>query len=166
SLSSYSSLLFPHLAFTSIYTPSLHDALPIFGMIFLFLSSVTLLAFPALLGAMIDAAQSQQKYTWLPSDIATIGYIAFIILFAQAIISFFRIRLFVEVSEKSVADIRRDTYFNLITLPMDFFSNRWVGELNSRLSADLSQIQTTMTTTLAEMIRQIITMIGGIAFLI
>lgn len=138
----------------------------IVGMIFLFLSSVTLLAFPALLGAMIDAAQSKQTYTWLPSNIATIGYIAFIILFAQAIISFFRIRLFVEVSEKSVADIRRDTYFNLITLPMDFFSNRWVGELNSRLSADLSQIQTTMTTTLAEMIRQIITMIGGVAFLI
>jgi ABC transporter fused permease/ATP-binding protein len=136
------------------------------GMVFLFLSSITLLAFPALLGAMIDAAQSKQTYTWLPSDIATIGYIAFIILFAQAVVSFFRIRLFVEVSEKSVADIRRDTYFNLITLPMDFFSNRWVGELNSRLSADLSQIQTTMTTTLAEMIRQIITMIGGIAFLI
>src|SRR5690554_5650041 len=136
------------------------------GMVFLFFSSVTLLAFPALFGAMIDAAQSKETYSWLPVNIHTIGYISFAILFAQAIISFFRIRLFVEVSEKSVADIRRDTYFNLITLPMDFFSNRWVGELNSRLSADLSQIQTTMTTTLAEMIRQIITMIGGIAFLI
>jgi ABC-type multidrug transport system fused ATPase/permease subunit len=44
---------------------------------------------------------------------------------------------------------------------MNFFENRRVGELNSRLSADLSQIQDTMTTTLAEMIRQIILMIGG-----
>jgi len=138
----------------------------IIGMVFLFFSSITLLAFPALLGAMIDAAQSKQTYPWLPANIATIGYISFVILFIQAVVSFFRIRFFVEVSEKSIADIRRDTYYNLITLPMDFFSNRWVGELNSRLSADLSQIQTTMTTTLAEMIRQIITMIGGVVFLI
>ena len=135
-------------------------------MVFLFFSSVTLLAFPALFGAMIDAAQSKETYTWLPVNIHTIGYISFAILFFQAIVSFFRIRLFVEVSEKSVADIRRDTYYNLITLPMNFFTNRWVGELNSRLSADLTQIQTTMTTTLAEMIRQLITMVGGVVFLI
>jgi len=136
------------------------------GMIFLFFSSITILAFPALFGAMIDAAQSKQAYTWLPAEISTLGFIAFAILLVQAIVSFFRIRLFVEVSEKSIADIRRDTYFNLITLPMNFFSNRWVGELNSRLSTDLTQIQNTMTTTLAEIIRQIITMVGGVAFLI
>src|SRR5690606_34157979 len=136
------------------------------GMVLLFFSSVTLLAFPALFGAMIDAAQSKETYSWLPVNIHTIGYISFAILFFQAIVSFFRIRLFVEVSEKSVADIRRDTYYNLITLPMNFFTNRWVGELNSRLSADLTQIQTTMTTTLAEMIRQLITMVGGVVFLI
>src|SRR5690606_37132638 len=111
----------------------------IVGMAFLFFSSITLLAFPALLGAMIDAAQAKQTYSWLPASISTIGYISFAILFVQAVVSFFRIRYFVEVSEKSIADIRRDTYYNLITLPMNFFTNRWVGELNSRLSADLSQ---------------------------
>src|SRR3546814_364085 len=55
---------------------------------------------------------------------------------------------------------------NLITLPLDFFSNRRVGELNSRLSADLSQIQDTMTTTFAEIIRQIITLVGGVCWLL
>jgi ABC transporter fused permease/ATP-binding protein len=137
----------------------------IIGMVFLFLSSITLLAFPALLGAMIDAAQGKQTYEWLPVSIGTIGLICFIVLFFQSVSSFFRIRLFVEVTEKSITDIRKDTYFRLITLPMDFFTNRRVGELNSRLSADLSQIQDTMTTTLAEMIRQIILLIGGVAFL-
>ena len=69
------------------------------------------------------------------------------------------------VAERSLADIRRDTYFKLITLPMNFFSNRRVGELNSRISADLSQIQDTLTTTIAEMIRQSVLLIGGIAFM-
>lgn len=137
----------------------------IIGMIFLFVSSVTLLAFPALLGAMIDAAQGKQTYDWLPISISTIALICFGVLLFQSISSFFRIRLFVEVAEKSIADIRKDTYFRLITLPMDFFANRRVGELNSRISADLTQIQETMTITLAEMIRQIILLAGGVAFL-
>lgn len=135
------------------------------GMVFLFLSSLTALTFPALLGSMIDAAQGKQSYEWLPADIRTIGIVAFIILFLQSAVSFFRIRLFVEVAEKSLADIRRDSYHKLITLPLDFFSNRRVGELNSRLSADLAQIQDTMTTTLAEIIRQIILLTGGVCLL-
>lgn len=137
----------------------------IVGMFFLFLSSVLLLAFPALMGGMVDAAQGKKGLAIIPANIKSIGIIAFIILFFQSFVSFFRIRLFVEVAEKALADIRRDTYFNLITLPMDFFANRRVGELNSRLSADLSQIQDTMTTTLAEMVRQTILLVGGISFL-
>ncbi|WP_257666112.1 ABC transporter ATP-binding protein [Parapedobacter tibetensis] len=137
----------------------------IVGMVFLFLSSLTALTFPALLGGMIDAAQGKQSYAWIPADIRSIGVIAFIILFAQSFVSFFRIRLFVEVAEKSLADIRRDSYYKLITLPLDFFANRRVGELNSRLSADLSQIQDTMTTTLAEIIRQVLFLTGGVCLL-
>ena len=137
----------------------------IIGLFFLFFASVTLLAFPALLGAMIDAAQGKQSYPWLPANIPLIGLTCFGLLLFQSLTSFFRIRLFVEVAEKSIADIRKDTYFRLITLPMDFFGSRRVGELNSRLSADLTQIQNTTTTTLAEMIRQIILLTGGIGFL-
>ena len=137
----------------------------IFGVVFLFLSRLTGLAFPSLLGAMIDAAQGKQKLRFLPADINTIGWICFMILFVQAFVSFFRIRFFVEVAEKALADIRRDTYFRLITLPMNFFANRRVGELNSRLSADLSQIQDTLTTTLAELFRQVVLLIGGVTLL-
>jgi ABC transporter fused permease/ATP-binding protein len=136
------------------------------GLFFLFVSSLTGLAFPSLLGAMIDAAQGRQKLSFIPANINYIGIISFIILFIQSFVSFFRVRLFVEVAEKSLADIRRDTYFKLITLPLNFFSNRRVGELNSRISADLSQIQDTLTTTLAEMTRQIVLLIGGITFLV
>lgn len=137
----------------------------IIGMVFLFLSSLISLAFPALLGAMIDSAQGRQTYSWLDPSLRTIGLISFSLLFILSIVSFFRIRLFVEVAEKSLADIRRDSYFSLIRLPLDFFANRRVGELNSRLSSDLAQIQEAMTTTLAEMIRQIILLIGGVFLL-
>lgn len=136
------------------------------GMIFLILSSLTMLTFPALLGAMIDAAQGRQTYPWLPASVLFIGGVSLIILAFQSIISFFRIRLFVEIAERALANLRKDTYHKLITLPIDFFANRRVGELNSRLSSDLSQIQDTMTTTLAEMLRQSISLTLGVVLLI
>ena len=135
------------------------------ALFFLFLSSLVGLAFPSFLGALIDAAQGKHTSRFLPDTIKGIGILAFTVLFAQAFISFFRILWFVQVAERSLADIRRDTYFKLITLPMNFFSNRRVGELNSRISADLSQIQDTLTTTIAEMIRQLVLLVGGIVFL-
>ncbi|NTW45421.1 MAG: hypothetical protein HGB14_13585, partial [Anaerolineaceae bacterium] len=48
---------------------------------------------------------------------------------------------------------------------MVFFSNRRIGELNSRISADVAQLQETFTSTLAQFIRQVITIVGGIALL-
>jgi len=136
-----------------------------FAMLFLFLSSLVGLAFPSFIGGLIDAAQGKSTSKFLPATIQGIGVLALAVLFAQGFVSFFRILWFVQVAERSLADIRRDTYFKLITLPMNFFSNRRVGELNSRISADLSQIQDTLTTTLAEMIRQLVLLVGGIAFL-
>lgn len=136
------------------------------ALFFLFLSSLTGLTFPKFLGSLIDASHGKHDYSFLPATINGIGLLAFGMLFAQAFVSFFRVVWFVQVAERSLADIRRDTYFKLITLPMNFFSNRRVGELNSRISADLSQIQDAITTTLAEMIRQIIVLTGGITFLV
>lgn len=145
------------------------------GFACLILSSASTFLFPLLLGRLIGSgAQMGQSGKMVPNkvldifptDIDTVALTLLAVLFIQSIFSFFRINLFVEVAEKGLADIRRDTYHKLITLPMNFFSQRRVGELNSRLSADLSQIQDAITTTLAEMIRQIITFTGGIIFLV
>src|ERR1700760_2574695 len=61
------------------------------AMICLFLSSLVGLAFPQFLGALIDAAQGKQKFSFLPASLNGIGLLALVVLFAQAIISFFRV---------------------------------------------------------------------------
>jgi len=108
------------------------------AMFFLLLSSLVGLAFPSFIGGFIDTALGQKTSDFLPSTIKGIGVLALLVLFGQGFVSYFRILWFVQVAERALADIRRDTYFKLITLPMNFFSNRRVGELNSRISADLS----------------------------
>jgi ABC-type multidrug transport system fused ATPase/permease subunit len=61
--------------------------------------------------------------------------------------------------------LRNDTYQQLIRMPMQFFNEMRVGDLNSRISSDITTIQETFTTTIAEFIRQVIIIVFGVAFL-
>ena len=130
------------------------------GLMFLLLTGATALAFPKLMGMLIDCVREK--------DLAKANNIALLliaILFLQSIFSFFRLSLFVNFTENTLANIRLALYSNLIKLPMTFFSQKRVGELNSRISSDITQIQDTLTTTIAEFLRQFILIIGGVALL-
>jgi ABC-type multidrug transport system fused ATPase/permease subunit len=84
-----------------------------------------------------------------------------VILAAQSFFSFMRIYLFAQTTENTLVRLREHLYSHLITLPMSFFTQTRVGEINSRISADITQIQDTFSTTVAEFLRQITLVIGG-----
>jgi len=130
------------------------------GMAFLILSSLTTLIFPMLIGDLLDAATTKTL-----DKINQLGMILILAFLVSAIFSYFRIYLFAVVTQKTLALLRQTTYNHLITLPMSFFSSRRVGELNSRISADISLLQDTFTTTLAQFVRQVIIIVGGITLL-
>lgn len=130
------------------------------GLIFLLLTSATALAFPKLMGMLVDCVTNKDLNR--ANEIA-VGLM--VILTLQAIFSFFRISLFVNFTENSLSNIRFALYENLVKLPMSFYSQKRVGELNSRISADISQLQDTFTTTIAEFLRQLILIIGGFVIL-
>lgn len=132
------------------------------GLVFLLLSSAANLAFPKYLGELVDATNSDQIF----DNIREVSLILIGILVAQAIVSFFRVVIFVNVTEKTLAALRQATYTHLIKLPITFFNKKRVGELNSRISSDISLLQETFTTTLAEFIRQLVIIFGGIAILL
>jgi ABC-type multidrug transport system fused ATPase/permease subunit len=136
-----------------------HLAKFLLGLIFLFLTSATAIIFPKLMGSLIDAGDISD------ARIKQIGLYLLLLFAAQSIFSFFRVVLFVDVTEKFLAGLRQQTYTKLMQMPMSFFSARRVGELNSRISSDLSQIQDTFTTNIAEFLRQFIIIIGGIGLL-
>jgi ABC-type multidrug transport system fused ATPase/permease subunit len=130
------------------------------GLVFLLLTSATALAFPKLMGMLVDCVTNKDLDKANEIAIALMG-----ILVLQAIFSFFRISLFVNFTENSLSNIRFALYENLIKLPMSFYSQKRVGELNSRISADISQLQDTFTTTIAEFLRQFILIVGGFIIL-
>ncbi len=100
------------------------------------------------------------------SQINQIALILVLILILQSLFSYLRIYLFARVSERGMADIRHALYARIITLPLIFFEQRRVGELTSRLSSDVTQLQDMLSFTLAEFFRQILTLIIGIIILI
>jgi ABC-type multidrug transport system fused ATPase/permease subunit len=130
------------------------------GLIFLLFTGATALAFPKLMGLLIDCVKNKDN-----SQANTIAFGLIIILFLQSIFSFFRLSLFVNFTENTLANLRLALYSNLVRLPMNFFSHKRVGELNSRISSDITQIQDTLTTTVAEFLRQFILILGGIILL-
>jgi ABC transporter fused permease/ATP-binding protein len=134
----------------------------IIGMVFLFFSSLMLLTFPYVAGKLIDAASGKD---WIINDINGIAFVLIGILFIQSIFSFFRVWLFAKVSENSMRDIRVALYERLVRLPMTFFDQRRTGELISRITSDVTMLQDTFSITLAELLRQIITLFAGIIFL-
>lgn len=127
------------------------------GLVFLLLTGLSSLAFPKLTGTLVDADNLE--------NINQTGLILISVFLAQSIFSYFRIYLFEYVTQNMLANLRQTTYSHLISLPMSFFSSRRVGELNSRIAADISQLQSTFTTTLAEFLRQIVVIIGGLVML-
>ncbi len=131
------------------------------GLLFLLGSSSASLVFPKLLGELVDLG-NQGK---LAQEIDRIALVLIAVLIGQAVFSYFRIFLFVRVTEKTMADLRQSTYSHLIRLPMKFFQFRRVGELNSRISADVILLQDALTSTLAEFLRQIIIIVGGVSLM-
>jgi ABC-type multidrug transport system fused ATPase/permease subunit len=144
------------------------------GMIILFLSSITTLLVPRLLGQFAGIGLSEEEATSILDigslsldmmSFKTVGILLGIVFLIQALLSFFKVFLFSYVSEHMMRDLRTDLFAHMVRLPMSYFVDQRVGDLNSRISADIATVQETLTTTLAEFVRQIITIVLGLSVL-
>ncbi|MEJ8758216.1 ABC transporter transmembrane domain-containing protein [Pontibacter sp. H259] len=132
----------------------------IVGLGFLVFSSLTFMAFPYLVGKLFDSASGNS--TGILANINVIAMGLFGVILLQGIFSFFRVYFFAQVSENAVADIRRDLFSKFMQLPISFFEKRRVGEITSRITTDVAQVQDAMSITLAELFRQSTTLIVGV----
>jgi len=131
------------------------------GMGFLVLSNLTTMTFPLLIGKMSEVIEGKSPYT-----INQVSGLFVVILVLQAIFSFLRIYTFTQVSERAMRDVRRALYAKIITLPIPFFEQRRVGELMSRVTSDVTQLQDVLSITLAEFFRQVFTLVIGMGIIL
>lgn len=133
------------------------------GMLVLSAGSILFLIIMKLPGEVFNILDKKPTY---PITLNQLFLTILLLLGIQSILSYFRIRLFAIVSEKSMARLRMDLFKNMISLPVPWIEEQRVGELTSRITNDVTQIQGALATTVAEFLRQIIILVGGILFIV
>ena len=140
------------------------------GIVLITLSGVLTLVVTRLWGQLggvgVDPTAGQAGFDLpLPidaGDLKQIGVAIFLVLVIQSALSFIRIWLFGEITTRMLKALREDAFASMITQPMAFFDTRRVGDLGSRIAADIEAIRDTFTVVLAELIRQSIIIGGGL----
>lgn len=136
----------------------------IWGMLALVAGSLIFMVFPGAAGEMANVAIGKDTYH-LGLSIEDYGWLFLIILILQGVLSYIRTVFFAIVSEKGMADLRKDLFDNIITQSIAFYEERRVGELTSRITTDVEQLQSVFSITLAELLRQVVVLISGIAII-
>ena len=135
----------------------------IVGLITLALGSVIFLVIMKIPGELFNIINGDSPYGFTINQIfiIVIGFLGL-----QSVLSYLRVQLFTVVSEKSMALLRTDLYQKLIGLSIPFYVKNRVGELTSRITNDVAQVHQVVSITLAEFIRQIIILIGGVGIIV
>lgn len=140
------------------------------GWLFLVLSSLTAMLFPALMGQLLGANATDKPVVDLGhidlTNINTLLIIMLVVFGAQALFSFFRILIFSNVTERALRDLKTKSFNKLVNFPLDFFNRNKVGELTSRIATDINLLQETLNTTLAEFFRQFITIAIALIYIL
>jgi subfamily B ATP-binding cassette protein MsbA len=70
------------------------------------------------------------------------------------------------VGERVVSDLRIQAYAHLQRLSLSFFNNRRTGEITSRITNDVTLIQTTVTSNVANLLGAVVQFVGALALMI
>ncbi len=128
--------------------------------LFLLIGGAASLAYPRVIGVLIDAA--------VAGGAATVNRVAVIMaaIFAvQAVAVALRYYLFSVAGERIVTRLREAVYSSIIDQEIAFFDARKTGELTSRLTADATVMQNTVSVNLSMGLRNLVMAVGGLALL-
>ncbi|NKQ37680.1 MAG: ABC transporter ATP-binding protein [Chloroflexi bacterium] len=133
----------------------------IFSAITLVFSALLGLVLPLVIGSVVDVVL-------VDGDLGQLNRIIlflFVIFIVQAIFSFMHRLSLAFVGERAIADIRIDLFTHLQSLSLRFYDDTRTGSIISRLTNDISQLQTAVTDNLMALLRQGITLIGAVILL-
>jgi ATP-binding cassette subfamily B protein len=130
--------------------------------VFLAIGSVGTLVYPQSLRFILDEALGQKD----PRVIDRAALLMIGVLVVQAAASSMRYVLFSVTGERIVAKLRADVYRAILRQEIAFFDSRSTGELTSRLASDTTILQNTVSVNVSMALRNVATMIGGVAALV
>src|SRR5579871_2044767 len=128
------------------------------GLVMLLASTALGVFFPYLSALMINSKTHTQALH--------LALLTVLILFVQATMSYFQSLLFNTAGEYGLSDLRKALFAHLTEMPMTFYAQRQVGELTSRMMADLTQLQDAFVMAIPQCLRQTMIILSSIAMMI
>jgi len=103
--------------------------------------------------------------TYSRTELNRMTAILFGLFIVQALIGYGQNYLIHFLSQRVIADLRLAIQQHLLHLPLRFFKDSRVGEIVSRVTNDVTTLQVVLTETPIALLRQIVTIIGGIVLM-
>lgn len=131
------------------------------ALVGLVLSSAIGLLFPLIIAGITTAVVAGGD-----PDALDLMVVVLIVLFCiQALGSFLQTYQLGVIGERVVAQLRGELFGRLVTLSLDFYASRRVGELVSRLSSDVTVVRLMLTQTITSLLSSTIVLLGSIVIL-
>ncbi len=138
----------------------------VLGIVAVTVASLVALLFPLLIRNLLNSAFGQGAD---PGDARALldrtALLLVVLVAVQAVFNFIRTFELGRVGEAVVADLRKQLFAHLLTLPVRFFEERKTGEMTSRLTSDVATVQAAVSQALAQLVNQAINLVGGLVVL-
>ena len=132
------------------------------AIIFLVILSITQVGIAAILKPIIDDGvvnKSSKAAFWLP-------IVMFLMMVVRSLVSYGSSYLMAKVGRSTIRDMRRDFFKKLVYLPSAYFDQVPSSTLVSKFIYDIEQTAVMMTDTLANLIRNSLTAIGLLGWMV
>ncbi len=116
------------------------------------------LAFPLVIVRLLDSVLKQHALTQLN----LLAGVLVVLFFLQAAFTFFQSYSLNYVGEWIILDLRTELYKHLQFLSLDFYANRRVGEIVSRISSDVTQVRSVLTNNITQLLSSVVLLIGSV----
>ncbi len=120
------------------------------------------LAFPLVIVNLLDSVTKAKDF----GPLNLLAGVLVLIFLLQAVFGFLQSYLLTYIGERIVYDLRTSLYSHLQQLSLDFYAARHVGDLVSRLSSDVTQMRTMLTSNLTTLLSMFLSLVGSIAILL
>lgn len=139
------------------------------GMLFLAIVATLLangmaLLVPELSGRAIDAIGSAGHVNF-PNVYRTVGWMIIAVI-GECVFTYLTQLLLIRLSAKITAEMRKEVFEHLLSLPIRFFDTVQAGDIISRISYDIDTINTSLSSDIITVTTSIITVIGSFIMMV
>lgn len=134
----------------------------LFSSLSIIVASLTVLGVGAALRLFVDYGFSNHGFLGLLGTLL----ILFTIVVIMALASYGRLYWVSLLSERIIADLRKDIFSTLLKQDVRFFESTSLGEIQSRLTTDTTLLQIVLGTSIPIGLRNILIILGGLVLLV